>query len=148
VEVFERFLVRRQMQFRDVGKVGEGKALETLKELSAAFDLERAVVRSGSRRSSVSAVRENERGMSKQRRRIADEQGSGEDDDSEVETEQGTGRWKLAVDEKSGRLSGLYNTCILIRPYRSLRMTFVSQATRNLGKFQQRYFLAHATAPL
>ncbi|KAH8783518.1 hypothetical protein F5882DRAFT_132566 [Hyaloscypha sp. PMI_1271] len=136
------------MQARGDGKVGKGKALEALRELSAGFDLEEcAVVRSGSRRSSVSAVRENEKGVSKQRRRIADEQGSGEDDDSEVETEQGTEKWKLAVDEKSGRLSGLYNTYILVRPYRSLRMTFVSQAARNLGKFQQRYLLAHATAP-
>jgi hypothetical protein len=117
--------VRRRMQARGDGKVGKGKALE-----------ECAVVRSGSRRSSVSAVRENERGLSKQRRRIADVQGSGDDDDSEVETEQGTERWKLAVDEKSGRLSGLYKTHILVRPYRSLRMTFVSQAARNLGKFQ------------
>jgi hypothetical protein len=136
VEVFERFLVGRKMQARGDGKVGKGKALE-----------ECAVVRSGSRRSSVSAVRENERGVSKQRRRIADEQGSGEDDDSEVETEQETEKWKLAVDEKSGRLSGLYNTYILVRPYRYLRMIFVSQAARNSGKFQQRYFLAHATAP-
>jgi hypothetical protein len=118
------------MQARGDGKVGKGKVLE-----------ECAVVWGGSRRSSVSAVRENERGLSKQRRRIADEQGSGEDDDSEVETEQGTERWKLAVDEKSGRLSGLYNTYIL------LRMIFVSQAARNLGKFRRRYFLAHATAP-
>lgn len=75
--------------------------------------------------------------MSKQRRRIADVQGSGEDDDSEVETEQGTERWKLAVDEKFGRLSGLYKTHILVRPYRSLRMTFVSQAARNLGSFNR-----------
>ena len=123
------------MQVRGDGKVEKGKALEVC-----------AVVRSGSRRSLVSAVGENERGVSKQRRRIADE-GSGEDDDSEVETEQGTERWKLAVDEKFGRLSGLYNTYILVRPYRYLRMIFVSQAARNSGKFQQRYFLAHATAP-
>jgi hypothetical protein len=52
VEVFERFLVRRKMQARDDGKDGKGKALDTLREFSAAFDLEEcAVVRSGSRRS-------------------------------------------------------------------------------------------------
>ncbi|PMD55242.1 uncharacterized protein K444DRAFT_634083 [Hyaloscypha bicolor E] len=150
VEVFERFLVRRKMQARDDGKDGKVEALETLRELSAAFDLEEcAVLRSGSSHSSVSAVGENEKSVNRQRRIIANEQGSGEDDDSEVEaeTEQGTERRKLAVDEKSGRLSGLYNTYILVRPYCSLRMIFVSQAARNLGKFQQRYFLAHATAP-
>jgi hypothetical protein len=137
VEVFERFLVRRKMQARDDGKDGKGKALETLRKLSAAFDLEEcAVVRSGSRRSSVSAVGENEKGVNKHRRIIANEQGSGEDDNSEAETEQAAEKWKLAGDEKSGRLSGLYNTYILVRPYRSLRMIFVSQAARNLGKFQ------------
>jgi len=48
------------------GKVGKWKALEALRELSAGFDVEEcAVVRSGSRRSSVSAVRENQRGVSK-----------------------------------------------------------------------------------
>ena len=148
--MFERFLVRRKMQARDDGKYGKVEALETLRELSAAFDLEEcAVLRSGSSHSSVSAVGENEKSVNRQRRIIANEQGSGEDDDSEVEaeTEQGTERWKLAVDEKSGRLSGLYNTYILVRPYCSLRMIFVSQAARNLGKFHQRYFLAHATAP-
>jgi hypothetical protein len=120
-----------------------------LRELSVGFDLEEcAVVRSGSRRSSVSAVGENERGVSKQRRRIADVQGSGEDDDSEVETEQGTERWKLAVDEKSGRLSGLYNTYILVRPYRSLRMTFVSQAARNLESFNRGTSLLTPLLPL
>jgi hypothetical protein len=129
VEVFERFLVRRKMQARDDGKDGKGKALETLRELSAAFDLEEcAVVRSGRRRSSVSAVGENEKGVNKQRGTIADEQGSGEGDYSEAETEQGTEKWKLAVDEKSGRQSGLYNKYILVRPYPSLRMIFVSQA--------------------
>ena len=123
--MFERFLVRRKMQARGDGKVGKGKALE-----------ECAVVWSGNRRSPVSAVRENKRGLSKQRRKIADEQGSGEDD-SEVETEQGTEKWKLAVEVKSGGLSGLYNTYILVRPYRSLRMTFVSQAARNLESFNR-----------
>jgi hypothetical protein len=145
--VFERFLVRREMQARGSGKYGNGKALETLRELSAAFDLDEcAVVRSGSRRSSVSAAGENEKGVNKQRI-IAGEQGSGEGDYSEAETEQGAEKWKLAVDEKSGRLSWLYNTYILVQPYRSLRMIFVSQAARNLGKFQQRYFLTHATTP-
>jgi hypothetical protein len=64
--------------------------------------------------------------VNKQRGIIADEEGSGEGDYSEAETEQGTEKWKLAVDEKSGRLSGLYNKYILVRPYPSLRMIFVS----------------------
>jgi len=34
VKVFDRFLVRRKMQARGDGKVGKGKALETLRELS------------------------------------------------------------------------------------------------------------------
>lgn len=149
VEGFERFLLKREMRTREAEKDGKGKALEKLRDLSAAFDLEESAVgQSCSRRGSISSGREVERGVSKVRRRIADEQSSGSGDDgSDTVTEKDTKEWKLAGNETSGRLPGLYKKYVLVRAYPSLRMIFVSQAAWRLGKLQQRRFLAHVAAP-
>jgi hypothetical protein len=146
VEGFERFLLKREMQAKEEKRDGKRKVLERLRELSAAFDLEgNAIIGSGSR--CGSNPRETEQAISKQRRRIADEGGSSGEDDSGTETEEGTERWKLAGGDKSGHLPGLYKKYIPVRPYPSLRMIFVSQAARRLGKLQRRHFLAHVAAP-
>ncbi len=146
---FERFLVAREMQSREGEIDGKGKALRALRELSGAFDLEEcAVVRSGSRRASISSARDEGsiRSVNKTRRRLNDEDEHSESDEgSEAEKEKQ--EWKLARGLKSGRLPGLYKKYILVRPYPSLRMVFVSQAARKLGKLQQRRFLAHIAAP-
>ena len=149
VDGFERLLLKREMLAREEKRDGKGKALERLRDLSAAFDLEEcAVVRSGSRRGSTSGVKDTEQTSGKQRRRIVDEDGTGsEEDDPASEVEKGTEKWKLAGDDKSGRLPGLYKKYILVRPYPSLRMIFVSQAAQRLGKLQQRHFMAHIAAP-
>jgi len=146
VEGFERFLLKREMQAKEEKRDGKRKVLERLRALSAAFDFEgNAIIGSGSRCGSNPG--ETEQAISKQRRRIADEGGSSGEDDSGTETEECTERWKLAGGDKSGHLPGLYKKYIPVRPYPSLRMIFVSQAARRLGKLQQRHFLAHVAAP-
>jgi hypothetical protein len=147
VEAFEIFLLKREMQAKEAGKDAKGTVLERLRVLSSAFDLEEcAVVRSSSRHGSTSAVGENKGGFSKQRRITDEDRLGSEDDDSDSETEKSTEKWKLAGDEKSGRLPGLYKYS-LVWPYPSLRMIFVSRAARKFGKLQQRRFLAHVAAP-
>ena len=157
LDVFERFLTYRQ--FEDGSKPNvdaetqrKTKALKKLRELSEMFDLEEsAVVQTASRASSMSRDSDDNRASSGRRsnRRVLGE----EDEDSEQEEasdEDDKDAWKLGSAGPtglSGKLPGIYETYMLIRPAPSLRIIFVSPKLRKIGKVVQSPFLSHVAAP-
>ena len=161
IEGFERFLVKRELEMdrgRSRGSDKKKEVLAKLRDLSLTFDLEEsAVVQSNSRSNSLN--RQNRRDGSagsterpRTGRRMLnndeDEDGESPDENDEVEQEDKNNQdWKLAGDRPSGTLPGIYQKYLLIRPYPSLRIVFVSQAMRKMAQLQQRPFLSHVAAP-
>ena len=153
---FERFLARREDQDLGRGRRKEPspderkqEALEKLRQLSEMFDLEEAaVVQSHSRSNSLS--RDDDSITSKSRPRsvrrvFADDEGREESkhDDSDDEDRE---TWSLGQSGSSGRLPGVYERYMLIRPAPSLRVIFVSPRLRKIGKVLQSPFLSHVAA--
>ncbi|KAL2410600.1 hypothetical protein ABEF95_000568 [Exophiala dermatitidis] len=162
---FERYLVQREIEKREQelnSKLGEedpaharkSRALAKLRELSQTFDLEEsAIVRSQSR--SASTTRNGEEGSigggrRASRRLIADSDPSSDNE----EDDRISGRddaWTLGQSgpfSSSGKLPGVYDSYMLIRPAPSLRIVFVSpKLRRRLGDIIQHPFLSHVAAP-
>jgi PAS domain S-box-containing protein len=155
VDGFERYLVRREMDLeKSIAASSDPKenALAKLRDLGKTFDLEEsAVIQENSQRSSMNQDRgpRSLEGDSQGRRVIQEDN---EDSDIDEDSQDGEGvedkkAWTLSQEMGSGRLPGIYQKYILIRAYPSLRMIFVSQEARKLGKLQQRPFLSHVAAP-
>jgi PAS domain S-box-containing protein len=160
----ERLVQKREMEEIRGRRIVKGKkdgALRKLRELSEMFDLEESVVvRSHSRGSSLDRSEIGSGATSagsdrpKQARRVFGddkEEASGSDEDgsgSETEaTEKEKSAWKLATTGSSGKLPGVYQKYLLIRPAPSLRIIFVSPALRKKGNIGQKPFLSHIAAP-
>ncbi|CAG8956355.1 hypothetical protein HYFRA_00003736 [Hymenoscyphus fraxineus] len=160
VDGFERLLLRRELDLeRESEEESDPKeeVFAKLRELGKAFDLEESAIvhdisqgGTGFTESSDNFYGSPSR-TPKARRRIKDE-----DDGSDSENERGDEAmeagsdtaWKLSSTAASGRLPGaIYQKYVLIRPYPSLRMVFVSQSARKLGQLQQRPFLSYIAAP-
>jgi PAS domain S-box-containing protein len=154
VNGFERYLVGRVMDSEKAVASSDPKenVLAKLRDLGKTFDLEEsAVIQENSQRGSMNQDR-GSRSLERdsQGRRVIqeDDDGSNSDEDSQdgegVKDEK---TWTLSQDIDSGQLPGIYQKYVLIRAYPSLRMIFVSQEARKLGKLQQRPFLSHVAAP-
>jgi PAS domain S-box-containing protein len=155
VDGYERFLVKREMESERGRKKETNKkqmALAKLRDLSMTFDLEEsAVVQSNSRSSSMTRGEDREGSVASTDRprtgrrvlRDEDEKSGSEAEDDDKDNP----AWKLSHDKPSGGLPGVYKKYLLLRPYPSLRIIFVSQAVRRMGRLQQRPFLAHVAAP-
>lgn len=164
---FRRYLAtheskKRETEVRgsDMREVVEGfrkpKALAKLRELSEMFDLEEsAVVRSHSR--STSASREEDdlsiSGSRKAPRRVfGDSDYSSDDGSDEGDVEDGEhNAWRLGESGRSGlsgKLPGVYDSYLLVRPMPSLRIVFVSpKLRRRWGEIIQHPFVSHIAAP-
>ena len=158
LDAFERFLTYRQFENEsksnvDAETLRKKKALKKLRELSEMFDLEEsAVVQTASRASSMS--RDSDSSIASSSGRRSTRRVIGEDDeDSEQEEEpdeEDKDAWKLGSAGPtglSGKLPGIYETYMLIRPAPSLRIIFVSPKLRKIGKVVQSPFLSHVAAP-
>ena len=154
LEAFEKLISQRERQKRGRPRRSENNlerkkedALAKLRELSEMFDLEEAaVVRSHSRSNSRSR---DEDSMSRERPRaarrvITDDDPEDEEDNSMNEEEKAS--WSLASSGVSGRLPGVYEKYMLIRPAPSLRIIFVSSRLKSLGDVVQSPFLSHVAA--
>ncbi|KAL9617979.1 MAG: hypothetical protein Q9160_007284 [Pyrenula sp. 1 TL-2023] len=158
LEGFERYLVRREMNVERGRRGGDNlkkNALSKLRDLSMTFDLEEsAVVKSNSRNSSMTrdgrsgSVGSTDRGSHTARRVLQDEDDEGSSGDESGEENKRDSAWRLSQGSlASGSLPGIYQQYLLIRPYPSLRIVFVSRAMKKYGRLQQRPFLAHVCAP-
>ena len=159
VHGFERFLLKTEMNGGEDRGRSQGRnkqnsakdlkqnALAKLRDLSMAFDLEEsAIVQANSRSNSMDrdgSVRSTSRGRGGRRRLQEDESENGSDNNDESSDP----AWKLSSRTPSGKLPGIYKKYVLIRPYPSLRIIFVSPAAKSLGKLQQRPFLSYVAAP-
>jgi PAS domain S-box-containing protein len=160
---FERFMITQEIRQREDNrrskdiKGAEGfrkpRALEKLRDLSEMFDLEEsAVVLSHSRSSSISRD-EDERsiGSSKrsERRIFGDSDASSDENDDDVADGEDQA-WALAQSGRSGlsgKLPGVYDSFMLVRPAPSLRIVFVSpKLRRRLGNVFHHPLLAHIGA--
>lgn len=156
---FERFLLSREMDVdRGRGETKDFKkvALAKLRDLSLTFDLEESAVVQSNSRSSSRTREDGETGASgstgqgprKTRRVLNDEEDESLSGDESDEEQKQDPAWRLSQDSlASGSLPGIYQQYLLIRPYPSFRIVFVSRAMRKLGRLQQRPFLAHVAAP-
>lgn len=164
LEGLEKLVQKREIEEnrgRRIVKSKKDEALRKLRELSEMFDLEEsAVVRSHSRSSSMDrgemgsgATSAGGSDRPKQVRRVFGddgEEGSGSDDETDTateETEKEKSAWNLATTGSSGKLPGVYQSYLLIRPAPSLRIIFVSPMLRKKGNIAQKPFLSHLAAP-
>ncbi|EXJ77366.1 hypothetical protein A1O3_09592 [Capronia epimyces CBS 606.96] len=163
---FGRYLVTEENETRE-GEIGgtavdasspsarKSKVLAKLRDLSETFDLEEsAVVRSHSRSAST-ARDDDERSIGSSRRAprrlIPDSDGSSVEEGGDQARSDGA-LWTTLGDsgrfDSSGRLPGVYDSYMLIRPAPSLRIVFVSsKLRRRLGNIVQHPFLSHVAAP-
>jgi hypothetical protein len=127
-------------------------ALAKLRDLGKTFDLEEsAVIQENTQHISTTQYGgfRTAAATSHGRRVIQedDEDSDIDEDSQESEGVEDKKTWTLSQDMVSGRLPGMYQKYVLIRAYPSLRMIFVSQEARKLGKLQQRPFVSHVAAP-
>lgn len=140
----------RSRQVEPDNDLRKPRALEKLRELSEMFDLEEsAIVRSHSRSGSASGDEDGRSSSRKSGRRVLQESDSSEEGDEDTaEDEDQT--WKLAQSGRSGlsgKLPGVYESYLLVRPAPSLRIVFVSPKLRQrLGNVSQHPFLSHLAA--
>jgi PAS domain S-box-containing protein len=142
MEGLERCLVRREMEEQKQSggdKNAKQIVLEKLRDLSMTFDLEEsAVVQSQSRRNSISRTEDEVQPKVRAARRRLDDEDEAElgngGDDIGNENESTLPEWKISQKASTGKLPGIYEKYLLVRPYPSLRTIFVSQGARNLGK--------------
>lgn len=159
VDGFERFLLRRELELERLSEETDPKeeVFAKLRDLGKAFDLEESAIvqdihQGGSGSSDlVKEFSGSPSRAAKVRRVIKDEdEASGSESEKEdtSPTMSSDTAWKLSSNASSGRLPGaIYQKYVLIRPYPSLRMIFVSQSARKLGQLQQRPFLSYIAAP-
>jgi PAS domain S-box-containing protein len=158
VDGFDKFLRRREFESKQINigdKEPKEKILARLKDLGKTFDLEESAVVEDSSRSSTFAA-EAQVDMSTGRSSYGMGRNVIYDDDdlSSTDTEDSGGKadadenaWALSSSITSGRLPGIYQKYILMRPYPSLKMIFVSHRAKRLGQLTQQPFLAHIAAP-
>lgn len=155
---FERFLVTQEMKKREAELQGEDHqrlpskptALEKLRVLSQMFDLEEsAIVRSNSGRLSLPKD-DNEKTIDDRRRFFGGSESPSElaHDDNEGDRDR---TWELGLSGRSGlsgKLPGVYDSYLLIRPAPSLRIVFASPKVRQrFGNSTQHPFMSHVAAP-
>ncbi|KIW67588.1 hypothetical protein PV04_06826 [Phialophora macrospora] len=160
---FERYMINNDMERLERearGKEAEAddgirkpRALAKLRELSEMFDLEEsAVVHSHSRSASASGD-DDARSIGSSRkggRRILAESDTSSDNEDEDIAANEDKTWKLGRSGRSGlsgKLPGVYENYLLVRPAPSLRIIFVSPKLRQrLGNVIQHPFLSHLAA--
>ena len=162
---FQRYLNRRaadkkreeaeekRQQFDDEQR-RKKRALKKLRDLSEMFDLEEsAVVQSNSRSNSLDREDDDNRSIGsieRPPRRVYGDSDASEDEAEQEQGQQNGSEWQLGQagdDRLSGKLPGVYDSFILIRPAPSLRIVFVSPKLRKLGDVLQTPFLSHVSAP-
>lgn len=160
LDTFRRYLLTRQTgRGRQTANSTAGKknALTKLRELSEMFDLEEsAVVQTHSQASSVNrdddsrSIESANRPKALRRLFVSDSDSESNDDNSTPPSDADKEAWKLAQEgpsgQASGRLPGVYDTYMLIRPAPSLRIIFVSKRLQKAVKTVQTRFLAHVAA--
>ncbi|KAK5937758.1 hypothetical protein PMZ80_009887 [Knufia obscura] len=163
---FQRFLNRRaekqrqddrrsRRQDEDDDQRRKKRALARLRDLSETFDLEESsVVQANSRSTSLTRDDDDDGSIGsmdrRQRRVYGDSDASDIDDEDEGQQQNDASEWKLgqAGDGRlSGKLPGVYDSFMLIRPAPSLRIVFVSPKLRRIGNVLQTPFLSHVAAP-
>lgn len=169
LEGFQRFLNRRaddkkreeakaKRQGSDNDQQRKSRALSKLRDLSEMFDLEEsAIVQAHSRSNSLDREDDDNRSIGsvdRSRRVYVDPDASDEDDDEEDGEQEQLAKsgenWTLgdAGDGRlSGKLPGVYDSFMLLRPAPSLRIVFVSPKLRRFGEVLQTPFLSHVAAP-
>lgn len=129
-------------------KEAKKKALEKLGELSAMFDLEEsAIVAQRSRSNSRDRRSLDEESIGSGRSRRVFSEPSASESDEEGLSEKEKAAWTLSQRGSSGRLPGVYESYLLMRPSPSLKIIFTSPALRKMGNIVQSTFLSHITAP-
>ncbi|KAK5091078.1 hypothetical protein LTR05_001258 [Lithohypha guttulata] len=132
------------------------RALMKLRELSEMFDLEEsAVVQAHSRGNSLDRDDEDSRSIGStdriSRRVYIDSDASDDDEESDDRTVgEDNNEWKLgqAGDGRlSGKLPGVYDSFMLLRPAPSLRIVFISPKLYKYKDVLQTPFLSHVSAP-
>ncbi|KAH0843299.1 non-specific serine/threonine protein kinase [Fonsecaea pedrosoi] len=164
-EGLKRYLTTREMERREreacdngIGNDNQGlqksKALAKLRDLSEMFDLEESVVVRSNGRSTSTSREDDERSVASSRkvpRRVFDDADATSDGGSEESAEDADKAWELGQSGRSGlsgKLPGVYDSYILVRPAPSLRIVFVSSVLRRrVGNIIQHPFLSHVAAP-
>ncbi|KAL9624857.1 MAG: hypothetical protein Q9160_000904 [Pyrenula sp. 1 TL-2023] len=132
-------------------KTDRKDALGKLRELSEMFDLEEsAIVQSHSRSnsmtrdddSSIGSVHHHRKHGPQTRRNLVE---SAIMDDDEID-ERERASWTLSTSSLSGRLPGVYQNYLLLRPSSSLRIIFVSPSLRKMGNMLQTPFFSHISS--
>ncbi|OAP54218.1 hypothetical protein AYL99_11319 [Fonsecaea erecta] len=163
-EGLKRYLTTREMERRERQVRGneikgghqgfeKPKALAKLRDLSEMFDLEESIVVRSNGRSTSTSREDDERSVSSSRkipRRVfSDGDASSENGDGESGEDEDKA-WELGQSGRSGlsgKLPGVYDSYMLIRPAPSLRIIFVSSVLRRrLGNIVQHPFLSHVAA--
>ena len=115
------------------------------------FDIEEsAVVQSRSRGSSMSRDSDSVGGSERRQRRVFVDSSDQSDQEEEAEQDDDKDAWKLGQGGPhgpSGKLPGVYDSFMLVRPAPSLRVIFASPKLRKLGNVVQKPFLAQVAAP-
>lgn len=161
LDSFARYLgLRSNNRGRRATSEGDGRkerALTKLRELSEMFDLEEAAVVQTHIRANSSTRSDDSRSIGSSekprtlRRIFVSDSGSDASDESDHATDSPKDAWKLAQRGPrglpSGKLPGIYDTYMLIRPAPSLRIVFISPKLQKLVKAIQSPFLSHVAAP-
>ncbi|KAI9875478.1 MAG: hypothetical protein M1830_008420, partial [Pleopsidium flavum] len=146
LESFEKLLSEERSRDRMQSQDSTKRSLKKLGELSQMFCLEEsAVVQSHSRRNSLredtSSMNHSIRGRRDQSTRPT-RRVLGDDKDDEKDRD----KWGLSSLGPSGKLPGVYQNYLLVRPFPSLRIIFVSPALRIPGLLQSN-LLSHIGGP-
>ncbi|KAK5094730.1 hypothetical protein LTR70_003880 [Exophiala xenobiotica] len=166
LEGFQRYLHRRDedqkkeerekaQQDLDDDQRRKKRALARLRDLSETFDLEESgIIQANSRANSLSRDDDDTGSIGsverRQRRVFGDSDASDVDDENESQQPNEAAAWELgqAGDGRlSGKLPGVYDSFMLLRPAPSLRIVFVSPKLRRIGNVLQTPFLSHVAAP-
>jgi len=166
LESFQRYLHRRDeeqkkeerekaQQDLDDDQRRKKRALARLRDLSETFDLEESAVVQANARANSSTRDDDDTGSigsgeRRQRRVFGDSDPSDVDDEDQSQQPRDAAAWELgqAGDGRlSGKLPGVYDSFMLLRPAPSLRIVFVSPKLRRIGNVLQTPFLSHVAAP-
>ncbi|KIX95177.1 uncharacterized protein Z520_09093 [Fonsecaea multimorphosa CBS 102226] len=163
-EGLKRYLTTREMERRekevrrnringDDQDVQKPKALAKLRDLSEMFDLEESIVVRSSGRTTPKSREDDERSVASSRkvpRRVFGDGDATSENDDEDPAEEEDKAWELGQSGQSGlsgKLPGVYDSYMLVRPAPSLRVVFVSSVLRRrVGNIIQHPFLSHVAA--
>ncbi|KIW31307.1 uncharacterized protein PV07_02964 [Cladophialophora immunda] len=160
-EGLKRYLTTREIERRERQVHGNGirgddqglqkpKALAKLRDLSEMFDLEESIVVRSTGRSTSTSRDDDEGSVASSRkvpRRVFDDADATSDNGEEESAEDEDKAWQLGQSGRSGlsgKLPGVYDSYMLVRPAPSLRIVFVSSILRRrVGNIVQHPFLSH-----